>query len=200
MDAPIGTYHMVPEAQLRDEVMCFEGFYDCEILRKKEAKYADLLDYYTRFLRADCPPSSSEWEWFDGTIVTKQGVMEVWDMLRQYVEVVRAAIHFQETEAGKRGMRIRTLGLTIERLEKELNADGPANAAPLRKALRSAEKEMNALLKIDKETDDYFWHTKMGPPGKEFMCYTEGAAWRKMMEDMGRTSASVLTRVPKFKG
>jgi hypothetical protein len=190
MEAPIGTYHIVPEATLMNEVMGYRGFYDHDELVRKKNDLFDLLDYYARFLEAGCPTSP---EWFDGDTVTEARALEVWDMLRQLHMATEKAITFVESDTGKKEAHYENLRRELRYMEKTLDDIGGTtsrgNLSGLLAAIRETEQEMETM---DAESRSELWVYNDGPSGKEYMNYEVGEAWCAIMKSMGRESAITL--------
>lgn len=194
MDAPIGTYHIVPEIVLFNEVMGYHGFLEREELVKKLADVKGDLDYYTRFFEAGCPSPSPEW--FDGETVTKERALEVWDMIRQYCHVTEKAIAFTDSPAGKREAHYDELRRELRYLERTLDdIGGTTDKGNLRGLLNQIQSVEEDLEDMDRDAAEGYrgtWILEGGPSMKNYMNYNVGSAWREAMESMGYTSATVL--------
>lgn len=192
MEAPIGTYHTVPEITLFDEVMDNHGFLERDELVNKLAILKGIFHDYTRFIEAGCPYPYSEWP-IDSVAVTKEEALDYWDEVRQYCHVIERAIAFVESDAGKRETEYDELRRELRYMEKTLDDIGgtsdPGNVSGLLAAIRYVEGKMNEM---EAECHPGTWWFEGGPSIKTYMNYTVGSAWREAIESMGRTSATVL--------
>ena len=192
MEAPIGTYHIVPEVALFDEVMDYHGFLDRDELVNKLATLDGHFQAYTRFIEAGCPYPYSEWP-MDSVEVTKEEALDYWDEVRQHCHVIEKAIAFTDSPAGKREAHYEELRRELRYMEKTLDDIGgttsPGNLSGLLAAIRETEEEVKKM-----RTEGYrgTWILEGGPSMKNYMNYDVGSAWREAMESMGYTSATVL--------
>lgn len=191
MDATIGSYKLVPEATLYDEVTGYRGFLDRKTLIERLNDIKTDLNKYARFIEAGCRYPSAEG--FDGELITNGPVLETWDMIRQYCHVYEGAIAFIDSPAGEKVVHYEQLRQEARYLNRTLDdieeSSSPTNVSGILSAVRETEEEME---RIDAESRQEIWFYNEAPPGKEYMNYEVGLAWRAIMKSMGRESAAVL--------